>query len=87
LGLDYLTLEYNPFEQTSVVFAKSLGGGFIVQGRRQIGEPPPGFRPLYDLRLVYRPRRVRGVLSRFSFSIGADQDRPFKAALEYGTRF
>ncbi|AIE85174.1 translocation/assembly module TamB domain-containing protein [Fimbriimonas ginsengisoli] len=87
LGLDYLTVEYNPFEQTSILFAKTLGAGFTVQGRRQVGEPPPGFKPLYDLRLVYRPRRLRGVLSRFSFSIGADQDRPFKIALEYGTRF
>lgn len=80
-------LEYNAFEQASVAFVKSLPYGFFIQGRRQIGEPPPGFQPLYDIRLVYRPRRVRGVLSRVSFSIGADQDRPFKIAFEYGTKF
>lgn len=87
IGLAYLNVEYNEFEMASVSFARVLGNGFSIQGRQQIGEPPPGFRPLYDLRLVYRPRRTRGVFSRFSFSIGADQDRPFKIAFEYGTRF
>ena len=87
LRLDYLSLEYNTFEQASVVFAKSLPGGFTIQGRRQIGDPPPGFKPLYDYRIVYHPRRLRGVLSRFSISVGTDQDRPFKISLEYGTKF
>jgi len=87
LGLEYLSFEYNAFEQASLAFAKVLGGGFTLQGRRQIGQAPPGFREVFDLRLVYRPRRARGILERFSFSVGADQDRPWKAALEYGTRF
>lgn len=87
IGFEYLTIEYNGYEQASVAFGKALGAGFSIQGRRQVGEPLPGFKPLYDIRLVYRPRRVRGVLSRFSFSLGADQDRPFKAAIEYGFRF
>jgi hypothetical protein len=87
LGLDYLNLEYNPLEEASLAFAKSLGSGFFIQGRRQISDPPPGFETQYDLRLVYRPRRLRGALSRVSFSIGADQDTPFKFAIEYGVRF
>jgi len=87
IGFEYLTIEYNGYEQASVAFGKALGAGFSIQGRRQVGEPLPGFKALYDIRLVYRPRRVRGVLSRFSFSLGADQDRPFKAAIEYGFRF
>lgn len=87
LGLDYLTLEYNPFEQASVAFAKALKGGFFLQGRRQISDPPPGFPLQYDLRLVYRPRRVRGALSRVSFSLGADEETSIKFAIEYGVRF
>jgi len=87
LGLDYLSVEYNAYELASVVFARTLGAGFTIQGRRQIGEPPPGFRPLYDLRVVYHPRRAKGILSRFSLSVGADQDREFKVSLEYGTKF
>ncbi|MGV3614668.1 MAG: translocation/assembly module TamB domain-containing protein [Fimbriimonas sp.] len=87
LGLDYLNLEYNPLEEASLAFAKSIGGGFFIQGRRQISDPPPGFPAQYDVRLVYRPRRLRGALSRISFSIGADEETPLKIAIEYGVRF
>jgi translocation and assembly module TamB len=87
LGLDYLSLEYNPLEEASLAFAKSIGSGFFIQGRRQISDPPPGFAQQYDVRLVYRPRRFRGALSRVSFSLGADEQTPFKFAIEYGVRF
>jgi hypothetical protein len=87
LGLDYLNLEYNPLEEASLAFAKSIGSGFFIQGRRQISDPPPGFPQQYDVRLVYRPRRLRGALSRISFSLGADQTTPIKFAVEYGVRF
>lgn len=87
LGLDYLSLEYNPLEEASLAFAKSIGSGFFIQGRRQISDPPPGFQQQYDVRLVYRPRRLRGALSRVSFSVGADDQTPFKFAIEYGVRF
>lgn len=87
LGLDYLSLEYNPLEEASLAFAKSIGSGFFIQGRRQISDPPPGFPQQYDVRLVYRPRRFRGALSRVSFSIGADEQTPIKFAIEYGVRF
>jgi hypothetical protein len=87
LGLDYLNLEYNPFEEASIAFAKSLEGGFIIQGRRQISDPPPGFPIQYEVKLVYRPRRLRGALSRVSLSIGADQDTQLKFAIQYGVRF
>lgn len=87
LGLDYLSLEYNPLEEASLAFAKAIGGGFFIQGRRQISDPPPGFPQQYDIRLVYRPRRLRGALSRVSFSFGADEQTPIKFAIEYGVRF
>lgn len=87
LGLDYLSVEYNPYTEASFALAKSIGSGFFIQGRRQISAPPPGFLAQYDIRLVYRPRRVRGALSRISFSVGADEQRPIKATIEYGVRF
>ncbi|MEZ0325560.1 MAG: translocation/assembly module TamB domain-containing protein [Fimbriimonas sp.] len=87
LSLDYLSLEYNAYDQASLVFSKPLGNGFSLQGRRQITPPPPGFLQQYDIRLVYRPRRLPGILNRFSFSFGADELRPWKIAVEYGTRF
>ncbi len=87
LSLDYLSLEYNTYDQASLVFSKPLGAGFSLQGRRQITAPPPGFLQQYDIRIVYRPRRLPGILNRFSFSFGADELRPWKIAIEYGSRF
>lgn len=87
LGLDYLSLDYNAFDKASVLFAKSIGGGFILQGRRQVSEPPAGIRPRYEFKLVYRPRQLRGTLSRISFSIGTDESRPIKLSVEYSVRF
>jgi hypothetical protein len=87
LGLEYLTWEYSRNEQASFAFGKSLGLEFSVQVRRQLGEPAPGVRPLYDLRLVYAPKTILRRIPRLNFSFGADQDRPWKVAVEYGFRF
>jgi hypothetical protein len=87
LGFDYLNLEYNEFDSATVAFARSLGQDFTFQGRQQVGTPTPGYRSIFDLRLSYNPRRLLPKLSRFSFTVGVDQDRPWKAAVEYGTRF
>jgi hypothetical protein len=87
IGLDYLTLEYNQFDQAALVFGRALGRGWLVQGRRVLTSAPPGVPQPYDLRLVYRPRRLPGILNRFSFWVGTDELRPWKIAIEYGTRF
>lgn len=86
LGLDYFGFEYNPFENISLTLAKGLGNGFTLQYRRQLQETN-GLPPRYDLRLFYRPPFRRDLLGRFSFSIGMDQDRPWKISVEYGFRF
>jgi hypothetical protein len=87
LGLDYLSLDYNNFEKGTILFAKNLGRDFIFQGRRQIGEPLPGFPVRYEFRLDYRPRKFKGWLSRISFFVGQDEIRPFKVGLNYSVRF
>lgn len=87
LGLDYLSLDYNNFEKGTILFAKNLGRDFIFQGRRQIGEPLPGFPVRYEFRLDYRPRKLKGWLSRISFFVGQDEIRPFKVGLNYSVRF
>ncbi|MDR3692875.1 MAG: translocation/assembly module TamB domain-containing protein [Fimbriimonas sp.] len=87
IGLDYLSLEYNMFDQASVTFGKELVSGFSVVGSRQLSEPPPGLVPRYDLRIVYRPRRLPGALRQIRFFFGADQDFPWKLGLDYGIRF
>ncbi|MCO5296346.1 MAG: translocation/assembly module TamB domain-containing protein [Fimbriimonadaceae bacterium] len=87
LGLDYLSLEYNSLDQTTISAAKSLGKGLLLSARRQLAEPAPGFPQRFEFRLSYRlPTRNR-ILGRTTLSIGVDQDRPWKISVEYGTRF
>lgn len=87
LGLEYLTIDYNAFEGASLDFAKVIGKGLILQGRRQIS-PTIGNRKIdYDLRLNYRLPSRNVALSRVVFSLGLDQDRPWKLGVEYGFRF
>ncbi|MHB8637426.1 MAG: translocation/assembly module TamB domain-containing protein [Fimbriimonadaceae bacterium] len=87
LGLDYLSIEYNALDQTSILASKTLGHGFSFQVRRQISVPTPGFPLSYDYRLVYQlPTRSR-IIRRFSFFFGADQLTPWKIGLQYGQRF
>jgi len=86
IGLEYLSLEYGPLGQTSAIAAKWLGKGFTLQGLREISEPIDGV-PDYDLRLTYRPPRRIRTLRGLTFSVGIDQDRPWKISVEYGQRF
>lgn len=87
LGLDYLNIEYNTFDRFAVTAAISLRRDLVLSGRRQLSSPLPGERPKYDIRLSYRPPFRNKALRRFTFSIGMDQDRPWKIAVEYGIRF
>lgn len=87
LGLDYLNVEYDRLDQASVVFAKSINKYLTIQGRRQISEPLDRQAQRYDIRLVFRPPFRNSALRNLSFSFGADQDRPWKIAIEYSFRF
>lgn len=87
LKLEYLTVEYNQFNETSVVFSKALSNEIYFTGSRQLTPPPPGFVAPYDVRLYYRPRRVKALGRHTTFSFGADQDRAWKVSMEYGFRF
>lgn len=86
LGLEYLTLEYNAFEGPTITLAKEIGKGFVFQGRRQLSETVEDII-LFDYRLTYRPKFGSRSLRNVIFSFGADQDRPWKIAIEYGIRF
>lgn len=86
LGLDYLNLEYNAYEGAVLTAGKTFGKGLAVQYRRQVSERPG--EPLrYDFRFTYRPFKRGRLLSGIYFSVGADQIRPWKITLEYGTRY
>ena len=86
LGLEYVAFDYNAFEQLSLSFAKSIGNGFFIQGRRQVSTPLPGFIQGYDLRLAYRPRGGPKAIRNLSFSIGTDQYLAYKLAIDFSIR-
>lgn len=87
LGLEYLTLDIDSLQQTNLSVGKSFGRELSMQIRSQVGQPAPGIRPSYDVRFVYSPKVISRRLPRLNFSIGADQDRPWKATIDYSLRF
>jgi len=87
LGLDYINVEYSSFDRVTITAALSITRDLVLSGRRQISDPLPGQRTKYDIRLSYRPRWAGKSLSRVSFSVGLDQDRPWKIGVEYGIKF
>jgi hypothetical protein len=84
--LDYVGVDYNAFEQTSISFVKNLGKGFFIQGRQQLLQPLPGQPTAYDFRLAYRPRKGPNAVRALSFSLGTDQLRPYKFSIDYTGR-
>ncbi len=84
--LDYLSVEYNPFDGYIGTASKTLGKGLTLTGRRQLTDPISGGIRKYDIRLTYRiPSRNR-LLSRLRFGIGVDELRPWKITIDYFTR-
>jgi hypothetical protein len=86
LRLDYLSLDYNPFDQALTRFGKSLGGGFTIQGWRQLSEPQFG-RSKYDLRLAYRLPSFGRYLDRVRVGLGTTHDRPWRLTIDWGRRW
>ena len=86
LQLDYVTLDYNPFDQTILRIGKTVTKGLLLQYSKQLMEPAIG-RQKYELKLSYRPPSRTGILSRFRLSVGVDQDRPWKISLDWARRF
>lgn len=87
LGLDYLSVEYNQFEQASINLARTLGPGLVLSARRQLSPPRVGERQRYEVKLTYRPKVRNRLLNRLRFSVGLDQDRPWKIGIDYTIRF
>lgn len=85
-GFEYVNVDYNAYEQTSISAAKSLGNGFFLQGRRQLATPLPGQLIAYDFRLAYRPRSGPQSIRNLSFSLGTDQIRPYKLSADFSQR-
>lgn len=86
LSLDYITLDYNPFDQAVVRAGKSLTDDLTLQFSRQLSEPADG-RQKFELKLTYRLPLSNPILNRFRLGFGVDQDVPWKITLDYARRF
>lgn len=86
LRLDYVSFEYNPFEQAIVRAGRELSSGLQLSGYRQLFEPAFGPQR-WDLRLTYRLPSRDALLSRFRLGIGSDQDRAWKLFVDWSRRF
>jgi len=87
LGLESISLDYDPGDIISVSFAKILGRGLILTGSRQVNEPLPGIRQKYEIKLSYRIPVQRRGFDRYRLILGSDQLTPLKLGVEYSTRF
>lgn len=84
--LDYLNLEYNPFEQVTLSASKTLAKGLSLQLRRQVSSLWSGLAR-YEVKLVWRPPTRNPLLGRVRLSLGFDQQRPWKLSVDYAIRF
>lgn len=86
LNLDYLILDYNPFQGAVVRLGKTLGKGLTVQASRQITDP--AFGPTqYEVGLTYAPPASNDLLSKLRLSLTRTETVPWKIGLSYSTKF
>lgn len=86
LSLDYIALEYNPFDQAVVRAGKELTDGLMLHFLRQLSEPEIGPQK-WEVKLTYRPPLKDKFFSRTRLSVGADQDVPWKIRFDWSRRF
>lgn len=84
--LDYLNVDYNPFDGATFTAAKTIGRGLTAIWRRQVGESIDGQRK-FELKLQWRVPSNDRLLSRLRLGIGLDQRVPWKITLDYFRRF
>ncbi len=84
--LDYLALDYNPFEGAMLSGAKSFSRYLTIEGRRALTPTPFVNAVKYELRLVYRIPTKNDLLSRARFVLSTDNLRPYRIAIEYSIK-
>ncbi|MCH8979113.1 MAG: translocation/assembly module TamB domain-containing protein [Armatimonadetes bacterium] len=86
LKLDYIALDYNPFDQAIAGIGKSLARGLMLHGRRQLSTQA-GTRLKYEVQLTYRLPLEDAFFSRLRLGLGLDQDVPWRFRLNWARRF
>ncbi|MBL8068776.1 MAG: hypothetical protein JNM28_10025 [Armatimonadetes bacterium] len=86
LDLDYLALDYNPFDGAVIRGGRELAKGLMIEGSRQVARQ--GVEQLkFELRLSYRPPTKDILFSRFRVFAGVNEQVPWKVGISYSTRF
>ncbi|MBA4291942.1 hypothetical protein C0431_03135 [bacterium] len=86
LDLDYLALDYNPFDGAIARGGREMSRGLYLEASRQITQQ--GNDPLkFELRLSYRPPSRDPFLSRARFNISTTETLPWKVGVTWTTRF
>ena len=86
LDLDYLVLDYNPFDGGIVRGGKEVFKGLMLEASRQL--TPQNNQPVkFEVRLSYRPPTRDAFLSRFRISAGVTESVPWKVGISWTSRF
>lgn len=86
LHLDYLVLDYNPFDLGILRAGLTLGKGLTLEGSRQLTQT--NFSPLkYEIQFAYRIPSGKGLLDRTRLTLGTNETVGWKIGLEYSVRF
>lgn len=87
LNLDYISLDYNPFEGAILSAAKSFNKFVTLEARRAITEQRFLDAIQYELRLVYRVPTNNPLLSRSRFVMSTSNRAAWRIAIEFSTKF
>jgi hypothetical protein len=86
LRLDFVRVDYNPFDLFTLVIGKTFGKGLLVQASRQLQQQDQQ-RLKYDLRLVYRVPFGDRFVRRLRLGLGTTELVPWRLTLDWTRRF
>lgn len=86
LNLDYLTVDYNPFDQFVLSAGKTIGKGLVLQASRQLQQTNSEALK-WEVKLVYRLPVADRFFSRVRLAFGIDQSVPYKLSINWSHRF
>lgn len=87
LQLDYLVLDYNPFDGPVVRAGREISRGLTIEASRQVYRQNPTQPLKFEFQLSYRPPLKDDFLSRFRVIAGFNERVPWKIGIEWSTRF
>lgn len=87
LQLDYLVLDYNPFDGPVVRAGREISRGLTLEASRQIYRQNQTQPLKFEFQLSYRPPLKDDFLNRFRVTAGFNERVPWKIGIEWSTRY